>query len=224
MSYKSDGMGDRGTSVTLIFYKVGADWWKEPALNLLAAAAQFSSYTHVEIAIGEGEGLNGMMSNVARIFNDPQGVVSYFTRTTLPFAQARGVRTYPARSCVSSQELCQRTGKNPQVCNATHLPHLLVVPTLASTDRPAMLLCPQYTYLSLGCSKGAEQRMLQFARAQVGKPFSNMGMARSLIWPRSSTMQTFYCAELVAAILKQGGLMYAALHSNSLPMNLFSPG
>ena len=83
-------------------------------------------------------------------------------------------------------------------------------------------MCPQYTYLSLGCSNGAEQRMLQFARAQVGKPFSNMGMARSLIWPRSSTMQTFYCAELVAAILKQGGLMYAALHSNSQPMNLAS--
>jgi len=131
--------------VTLIFYKVGADWWKEPALNLLAAAAQFSSYTHVEIAIGEGEGLNGMMSNVARIFNDPQGVVSYFTRTTLPFAQARGVRTYPARSCVSSQELCQRTGKNPQVCNATHLPHLLVIPTRASTDRLAMLPCSRST-------------------------------------------------------------------------------
>jgi hypothetical protein len=46
-------MSDNGTSVTLIFYKVGSEWWKEPALNLIAAAAQFSSYTHVEIAIGE---------------------------------------------------------------------------------------------------------------------------------------------------------------------------
>ena len=46
-------MSDAGTSVTLIFYKVGSEWWKEPALNLLAAAAQMSSYTHVEIALGE---------------------------------------------------------------------------------------------------------------------------------------------------------------------------
>ena len=46
-------MSDSGTSVTLIFYRVGDRWWTEPALNLLAAAAQWSAYTHVEIAIGE---------------------------------------------------------------------------------------------------------------------------------------------------------------------------
>jgi len=70
-------MGDTGTSVTLIFYRVGDQWWKEPALNLLAAAAQFSSYTHVEIAIGETAGINGQMANVARVFNDAIGVVSF---------------------------------------------------------------------------------------------------------------------------------------------------
>jgi hypothetical protein len=46
-------MSDNGSSVTLIFYKVGSEWWKEPALNILAAVAQMSAYTHVEIAIGE---------------------------------------------------------------------------------------------------------------------------------------------------------------------------
>jgi len=70
-----------------------------------------------------------------------------------------------------------------------------------------VVVCSQYTYLSLGCSKAQEQRMLNFARAQVGKPFSNMGMARSLFFPRTTTMSSFYCAELVAAILKQGGMM-----------------
>lgn len=79
-------MSDQGTSVTLIFYKVGPDWWREPALNLIAAAAQFSSYTHVELAVGETAGSNGQMANVVRIFNDPHGV-----------------------------ELCERTGRNPQV-------------------------------------------------------------------------------------------------------------
>ena len=44
-------MSDVGSSVTLIFYKIGSDWWKEPALNLIAAAAQMSSYCHVEIGI-----------------------------------------------------------------------------------------------------------------------------------------------------------------------------
>lgn len=76
------------------------------------------------------------------------------------------------------QELCQRTGRNPQ-----------------------------YTYLSLGCSKAQEQRMVNFARQQVGKPFSNSGMARSIIFPRTTTGSSYYCAELVAAILKQGGMM-----------------
>lgn len=49
--------------------------------------------------------------------------------------------------------------------------------------------------------------MLAFAKAQIGKPFSNTGMARSLLFPRQSSYSSFYCAELVAAILKQGGLI-----------------
>jgi hypothetical protein len=61
--------------------------------------------------------------------------------------------------------------------------------------------------LSIGCSRAAEQRMLAFARAQVGKPFSNIGMARSLLFPRKTSHESFFCAELVAAVLKAGGLM-----------------
>jgi len=49
--------------------------------------------------------------------------------------------------------------------------------------------------------------MLHFARQQVGKPFSSAGMARSLLWPRESDGQSWYCAELVAACLQAGGLM-----------------
>ncbi len=68
-------------------------------------------------------------------------------------------------------------------------------------------MCAAYTYLSLGCSKAAELRMLAYARSQVGKPFSNSGMARSLFWPRTTDARSFFCAELVASILKVGGLM-----------------
>ena len=73
--------------------------------------------------------------------------------------------------------------------------------------------------------------MLQYARTLVGKPFSNAGMARSIVYPRTTTGESFFCAgvylppsyatprlhaflrrvgwcaELVAAVLKKGGLM-----------------
>ena len=68
-------------------------WWNEPALNLIAAVAQMSSFTHVELAIGEAVGNGGMMTNVARVFNDDQGV-----------------------------EVTQRTGRNPGATPAPHAP------------------------------------------------------------------------------------------------------
>jgi len=144
-------MADLGGSVTLIFYKIGDAFWREPFLNLVAAAVQLSSFTHVEIAIGDEAGAFGQMSNVCRIFNDDVGV-----------------------------ELTSRTGRNPQ-----------------------------YSYVQLGCSKAAEQRMLAYSRSLVGRPFSNSGMARSVFFPRTTDGTSFFCAELVAAILKQGGLMSA---------------
>lgn len=61
--------------------------------------------------------------------------------------------------------------------------------------------------MSLGCSKRAETVMLNYARSLVGKPFSNVGMARSIVFPRHTDDKSFFCAELVASILKKGGLM-----------------
>lgn len=52
--------------------------------------------------------------------------------------------------------------------------------------------------------------MLNYARSLVGKPFSNIGMARSIVYPRKTNNDSFFCAELVAAILKKGGLMSAS--------------
>ena len=108
---RSAEMSDRGTSVTLIFYKVGNEWWKEPALNLIAAAAQFSSYTHVELAIGEAPGAGGQMANVARIFNDAAGVVSRRVKAQHPLTHAHDDALTPL-----VQELTERTGRNPAVC------------------------------------------------------------------------------------------------------------
>lgn len=70
---------NRGSSVTLIFYAIDRkNIMKEPWLNLGAAAAQGSVFTHVEVAIGEAAGEGGQMKNVLRVFNDD--VVSHATR------------------------------------------------------------------------------------------------------------------------------------------------
>ena len=75
---------DEGSSVTLVFYRVGSKWYKEPMLNILAAACQMSTFTHVEIALGEEPGQGGMMKNVCRVFNDKIGVVKIAFKT-IPF-------------------------------------------------------------------------------------------------------------------------------------------
>ena len=69
---------------------------------------------------------------------------------------------------------------------------------------------PSYMYQSLGCSKKAVAKMLSFARKQVGVPFSNYGMARSILWPRTTDGTSYFCAELVACVLKEGGLLEAS--------------
>ena len=72
-----------------------------------------------------------------------------------------------------AQEIVERTGKNPQ-----------------------------YEYIQLGCSKRAEQRMLHYARTKcLGRPFSNMGMARSILWPRQTDNSSFFCAGMCTAAL-----------------------
>ncbi len=69
---------------------------------------------------------------------------------------------------------------------------------------------PQNLFIQLGCSKAAELKMLNYVKTQcVGKPFSNTAMVRSLFWPRETDHQSFFCAELVASILKVGGLLDA---------------
>lgn len=69
-------MSNDGGSVTLVFYRIGSgtDIFKEPLLNIMAAAFQMSSFTHVELAIGNEAGTMGQMCNVCRIFNDDVGV------------------------------------------------------------------------------------------------------------------------------------------------------
>jgi hypothetical protein len=46
-------MSDEGSCVTLIFYRINPQWWKEPALNIASAVCQMSNLTHCELSIGE---------------------------------------------------------------------------------------------------------------------------------------------------------------------------
>lgn len=63
--------------------------------------------------------------------------------------------------------------------------------------------------------------MLRFARAQVGKPFSMLGMARSVVLPRKTTGDSWYCAELVAAALMAGGVIASDYNAGAAtPENL----
>ena len=127
-------MSDESGTVTLMFHQIQDSWWREPALNILAAIATASRFTHVELAIGSEHGASGEMFNVARVYNDEVGC-----------------------------ELASRTGKNPA-----------------------------YTYLQLGCSKKQELAMLAFAKACVGKPFSQSAMVRHMA-KENKRKQLFLC-------------------------------
>ena len=82
---------------------------------------------------------------------------------------------------------------------------------------------PHYSYLSLGCSKAAERAMLAYARKAVGKPFSGMAMARALLWPRQTDGKSYFCAELVAAILQEGGLLDRSSNAGgATPQSLYT--
>lgn len=65
---------------------------------------------------------------------------------------------------------------------------------------PTSLVRPQYSYVQLGCSKKAENIMLAYAQSLVGKPFSNVGMARSILYPRKTDGSSFFCAGITLAL------------------------
>lgn len=65
--------------------------------------------------------------------------------------------------------------------------------------------------------------MLHFAKQQIGKPFSQSAMFRSLIMPRKTTGQSYFCAELVADCLRFGGMLDPSSNPGAAtPTNLYS--
>jgi hypothetical protein len=109
--------------------------------------------------------VNGTMKHVARVFNDNVCPCPLRCRALRARRRAGGPDASSTREQVGV-ELVGRTGRNPQ-----------------------------NVFVQLGCSKGAEQKMLHYVKAQcVGKPFSNYAMVRSLFWPRETDHTSFFCA------------------------------
>tara|TARA_B100001175_G_scaffold302020_1_gene295681 strand:+ start:401 stop:886 length:486 start_codon:yes stop_codon:yes gene_type:complete len=128
---------------------------------------------------GDEAGALGQMCNVVRVFN-----VRSATQTQ---PHARATQLFPRAQDDIGVELTSRTGRNPQYS------YLRCIRCQLCLHRCTELCLPPRCH-SLGCSKNAEARMLQYAKTLVGKPFSNTGMARSIVYPRTTTGESFFCA------------------------------
>ena len=217
------------SSVTLIFYRVGKQWWKEPALNLLAAAAQRSAYTHVELAIGDDALDDGSMTNVVRIF----------VRRAPTFCSA--ILRLPTISEPPSSLSAERPRRSGQLRSLEHAPaprllFQLCMPLITQT-------CAAFT----GSHKPHRPQpavLVRVPRLQQGRGAAHAGVCTAADWqavqqrrdgalahlaaanrrdlvvlrrckPLNVVWQLslfhiplhMHCAELVAAVLKVGGLM-----------------
>lgn len=188
--------------MTLIFYRINPQWWKEPALNIASAVCQMSNLTHCELSIGE-----------ARKQTQTPHTQAFTGLDSSPSASHTGdlkQRPDHEKRCESVQRLGARrrhlSGPPPHSTSMTGCAPVCSQVGVELVERTGRN--PQNLFIQLGCSKMAEQKMLHYVRTQcVGKPFSNYAMARSLIWPRETNHTSFFCAELVASILKVGGLL-----------------
>ena len=66
---------------------------------------------------------------------------------------------------------------------------------------------PNFSYVQIGCSKQQELKALEHAKSLQGKPFNLLAMVRSVVYPRTSTGNDFFCAELVASTLQAANLL-----------------
>jgi hypothetical protein len=87
----------------------------------------------------------------------------------------------------------------------------------------------QYRAIAISVEPAAEQRMLNFAREQVGKGFNAWGLRRSpLPWPLFRSCDgsvddgLWFCSELVTAALQVGGLLSDLVPERSSPNMLYS--
>lgn len=112
------------------------------------------------------------------------------------------IAAFLTRSKFSHVEIAigDEAGANHEMCNVVRIFNDDVGVEIAQRTGRS----PSFQYVQLGCSRDTERRMLAFAMRQQGKPFSRTAMARSIVWPRTTDLKSFFCAELVAAVLQEG--------------------
>jgi hypothetical protein len=198
---------DSGSSVTLIYYRIGEKWWKEPFLNVVAAAAQMSSLTHVEIALGEEVGTNGMMTNVCRVFNDKARAARFFALRVFLRAFAPTHCTLVYRRLVSSLWSAPAAARTTST-RASAAPRRLSTACCA-TPRCSAWASPFQTraWRARCCGRGRRTAPAFFA--QVLPPACRANARICSLRPLCLR------AELVAAILKEGGLLEASSNPGS---------
>ena len=76
-------------------------------------------------------------------------------------------------------------------------------------------LNPSLMYVEVTTTKPQQDKMLAYARSVVGRPFSSSAMARAVCWPRKTHEKDFFCAELVACILRSANLYPRNLNPGS---------
>ena len=203
-------------------------------LNIIAAAFQMSSFTHVELSIGEVPGARGEMKNVCRVFNDSVGVVRARDSNQETTALVRLPDTPPSRSggrnCVPGRDATQVRALSralSPVLSITHAspPH---VHSLSLSLSLGSLHVPAARVLEGGreCDArvrevGSGKALFQCRNGEV-YPLSQNHDGRILFLRRcraqnhcfrirdsraAPNLALFFCAELVAAVLKKGGLM-----------------
>ena len=204
---------ERGGSCTLIFYKVER-WRDEALLNIIAAWATRSVFSHVELAIGEECGSSGQMRNVVRVFNDNVRAIahphlpSFSTPRTpphLPPPEPPSLRRWAS----SSRSARARTRTSHTCTSAARVQPNERCSSLQSNSRANRSRCQQWLAQLYGRgARGAITISVQVRYAHAHTQPAQTSTSDAHI-PRPVVPML---AELVAATLQAGGLM--AVESN----------
>jgi len=87
--------------------------------------------------------------------------------------------------------------------------------------KPREFSNPAYTWVHLSVPYENAVLAANFADAQVGKPHDPRGIYWAMVWPRRIDYKSYYCVNLVAAVLQQAGLIQGINPSYLLPDDLF---
>ena len=96
----------------------------------------------------------------------------------------------------------------------------LVLPGIVF-GKPREFSNPAYQWIHLNVPYENAVLAAQFAEQQVGKPHDLRGIYWAMIWPRTINYETYYCVNLVAAVLQKAGMIQGTNPCYLLPDDLY---